>query len=132
MLLHPPYNVRMLMQNNVELVPLLNTNIRRLSKKGPGVPKNLSLFEQFQNSNHCLVLNDVNGNIYLAEKVHLDDPYDFSRFFPHQNTSKICIFRKLYAGEVLEKVGNLAMEIFSLPSMLYITDVNADKSLSIS
>ena len=43
-------------------------------------------------------------------------------FFAHQKTSKIWILRKSYAGGVLEKVGNLAMEICSIPSIFYITE----------
>ena len=75
----------------------------------PGVPKKLSPFKKFHNNDHCLVLSDVNSN---------------------QKTSKIWMVRKSYAGEVLEKVGNLAMEICSTPSMFYITGVKTYNRLS--
>ena len=52
--------------------------------------------------------------------------------FARQKTSKIWMFRKLYAGIVLEKVGNLAMEICSVFSIFYLTDVKAYNRLSIS
>ena len=52
--------------------------------------------------------------------------------FAHQKTSKIWIFRKPYAGEIFEKVGNLPMEICSIPSMFYIAGVKAYDRLSIS
>ena len=95
----------------------------------PGVQKQLSPFEQFQNNNHCLALSDVNGNLLLKGSL---GSVLFYAIFAHQKTSKIWIFRKSYAGEVLEKVGNLAMEIYSIPSMFYIINVKAYNHLSIS
>ena len=50
--------------------------------------------------------------------------------FPCQKTSKRRIFGKSHAGEASEKVGNLAMEIYSMPSMFYITGVKAYNHLS--
>ena len=52
-------------------------------------------------------------------------------FFAQQKTSKIWVFRKLHAGEVLEKMGNLEMEISSIPSMFCIIGVNAYNHVSI-
>ena len=56
----------------------------------------------------------------------------FSEYFAHQKTSKISIFQKSYGRETFEKLGSLAMEICSIPSMFYITGVKAYNCLSIS
>ena len=64
-----------------------------------------------------------------AKNVHLKviekKGNNFFRFLAHQKTSKLLIFQKFYAGGTLEKVQILAMEMYSIPSKLYITDVEA-------
>ena len=70
----------------------------------PGVPNKLPPFEQFHNNNHCLVLSDVNRNLLFSALLGSVKSYTI---LAHQKISKIWIFRKSYAGEILVKVGNL-------------------------
>ena len=60
------------------------------------------------------------------------DPYYFTRFFCSSKDFQSMDFRKSYAGKVLEKVGILAMEISSIPSIFYIIGVKAYNRLLIS
>ena len=84
------------------------------------VSQEVALFEQFEKDHHRLVLNDVNNSYSVKASL---GSYKFSWYFCQWKASKIGIFRKSYIREDLEKLESLALEIYSVSYIFYITKV---------